>query len=188
MEQQTVYIKGMVCKRCESTVEQELKDLGHKPVKSALGEVSFISENSYDQEKLEERLRAHGFSLLQDKKSALVKAVKLFAEEVYSGEFDFPDRFRFAELLKSRLQKEYDSISDIFIAAEKKSIEQYIIGFRINKVKEFLVYTNMTLADIAFKLNFNSVAHLSSQFKQQTGLTPSFFKNIKKDRDEAISK
>jgi AraC-like DNA-binding protein len=87
------------------------------------------------------------------------------------------------------LQKDYETISDAFIATEKKTIEQYIIEYRINKVKEFLVYSNLTLSDIAFKLNFNSVAHLSTQFKQQTGLTPSFFRDIKKQKAErAFSK
>jgi AraC-like DNA-binding protein len=84
------------------------------------------------------------------------------------------------------LQKDYDVVSDAFIATEKKTIEQYIIQFRINKIKEYLVYTDLTLADIAFRLNFSSVAHLSAQFKQQTGLTPSFFKNIRRQKSETL--
>jgi AraC-like DNA-binding protein len=80
------------------------------------------------------------------------------------------------------LQKDYTIISDAFISLENKTIEQYIIDYRINKVKELLVYSSLTLSEIAFKLNFNSVAHLSSQFKQQTGLTASFFKDIHKKK------
>jgi AraC family transcriptional regulator len=189
MEQQTIFIKGMVCQRCVMTVETELQEMGHTPVKVSLGEVSFITNEAHDLAVLEERLSRLGFDLLEDKKAKMTKKVKQFVEEVYGGDFDFPERFRFSELVKQRLQKDYETISDAFIATEKKTIEQYIIEYRINKVKEFLVYSNLTLSDIAFKLNFNSVAHLSTQFKQQTGLTPSFFRDIKKQKAErAFSK
>jgi AraC-like DNA-binding protein len=184
MEQQTIYIKGMVCQRCMMTVKEELQNMGHTPLELSLGTVSFATTGTHDLPDLEKRLTSLGFSLLEDKKAKLVKEVKRLVEEVYSGDFDFPERFRFAELAKERFQKDYDTISDAFIAAEKRAIEQFIIDFRINKVKEFLVYSNATLSDIAFKLNFNSVAHLSSQFKQQTGLTPSYFKQVKKHKVE----
>jgi AraC-like DNA-binding protein len=186
MEQQTIFIKGMVCQRCLMTVETELQQMGHTPVKLSLGEVSFIINEAQDHAALEERLSLLGFSLLEDKKTKMTKQVKQLVEEVYSGDFDFPERFRFSELVKQRLQKDYDTISDAFIATEKKTIERYIIEYRINKVKEYLVYSNLILSDIAFKLNFNSVAHLSTQFKQLTGLTPSYFKDIKKQKAEAI--
>lgn len=174
----------MVCQRCMMSVKEELQNLGHTPVKLSLGEVSYSPTEAHDEFALEQRLASLGFSILEDKKSKLAKDVKALIEEVYSGVFDFPERFRFAELVKQRLQKDYDTISDAFIEVEKKTIEQHMIDFRIGKVKEFLVYTNMTLSDIAFKLNFNSVAHLSTQFKQQTGLTPSYFKEIKKQKAE----
>jgi AraC-like DNA-binding protein len=189
MEPQTIFIKGMVCNRCIMTVETELQQLGHTPVALSLGEVSFIRNEETDDAALEKSLSKLGFRLLEDKKVKMTNQVKQLVEEVYSGDFDFPERFRFSELLKQRLQKDYDAISDAFIATEKKTIEQYIIEYRINKVKEFLVYSNQTLADIAFQLNFNSVAHLSTQFKQHTGLTPSFFKQVKKQKAEtALSK
>jgi AraC-like DNA-binding protein len=184
MEQQTILLKGMVCKRCLLTVENELTEMGHTPVKISLGEVSFISNEVYNPEALEERLTILGFGLLEDKKLTMTKEVKKLVEEVYGGDFDFPERFRFTEFIKQQFQKDYESISDAFIAKEKKTIEQYIIKYRINKVKEFLVYSSLTLTDIAYKLNFNSVAHLSSQFKQQTGLTPSFFKEVKRSKME----
>ena len=179
MEQQTIFIKGMVCGRCLMTVETELQQLGHTPVKLSLGEVSFIMNEAKDAAMLEERLSRLGFSLLEDKQVKIAKEVQQLVEEVYSGDFDFPERFRFSLFAKERLQKGYDAISDAFIATQKKTIEQYIIEYRINKVKEFLVYSHFTLSDIAFRLNFTSAAHLCRQFKQQTGLTPSFFKEIK---------
>ena len=186
MEQQTIFIKGMVCRRCLMTVETELQQMGHTPVKLSLGEVSFIANEAPDHAVLEERLSLLGFGLLEDKKTKMTKEVKQLVEEVYSGDFDFPVRFRFAELVKQQLQKDYDTVSDAFIATENKTIEQHIIEYRINKIKEFLVYSNLTLSGIAFKLNFNSVAHLSTQFKQQTGLTPSFFKESKKQKAETV--
>ena len=170
----------MVCQRCLIVVESELQKMGHTPVKLSLGAVTFMASGSQSSAVLEEGLSRLGFSLLEDKKEKLLVQVKQLVEEVYSGDFDFSERFRFSELVKKRLQNDYDSISDSFIAKEKKTIEQYIVEFRIKKVKEFLVYSNFRLSDIAFKLNFNSVAHLSAQFKQQTGLTPSFFKEIRK--------
>ncbi|HEV7329439.1 MAG TPA: AraC family transcriptional regulator [Flavisolibacter sp.] len=186
MEQQTIFIKGMVCNRCVMTVETELLQMGHTPVKLSLGEVSFLPNIAHDGTALEERLTLLGFSLLEDKNVKMTKEVKQLVEEVYGGNFDFPERFRFSDLVRQRLQKEYDAVSDAFIATEKKTIEQYIIDFRINKIKEYLVYTDLTLADIAFRLNFNSVAHLSTQFKQQTGLTPSFFKSIRRQKSETV--
>lgn len=176
----------MVCNRCLMMVETELQDMGHTPVKLSLGEVSFVSNETSDLAALEERLSLLGFSFLEDKKTNITKEVKRLVEKIYSGNFDFPEHFRFAHMIKKQFHQDYATISDAFIATEKKTIEQYIIDFRINKIKEYLVYTQLTLADIAFILNFSSVAHLSSQFKQQTGLTPSFFKNIKRQKSETI--
>jgi len=186
MEQQTIFIKGMVCRRCVMTVETELQEMGYTPVKLSLGEVSFITHHAHNPSALEERLSLLGFSVLEDKKIKMVKEVKQLIGEIYGGDFDFPERFRFSKYIEQRLQKDYDAISDTFIAMEKKSIEQYIIDFRIAKVKEFLVYSTLTLSDIAFRLNFNSVAHLSAQFRQQTGLTPSFFREIQKQKTGVI--
>ena len=182
----TFFIKGMVCRRCEMVIEEELKDLGHEPVQVKLGEVTVLNNDKFDKAELEKRLAALGFSLLEDRKVKTVKEVKALVEEVYNGDYDFPDNFRFSNLVSKRCNKDYDAISDVFIAQEKKTLEQYIIDFRINKVKEYLVYSNLTLSDIAFKLNYNSVSHLSAQFKQYTGLTPSYFKEVRRKKTEVI--
>jgi AraC-like DNA-binding protein len=182
MKQEIIFIKGMVCHRCQLTIKNELEAMGHTPLQVSLGEVSFIMNEAADADSLEKRLSFHGFSLLENKKEKMITKVKQLVEEVYGGDFDFPERFRFAHLAQQRLQKDYTIISDAFISLENKTIEQYIIDYRINKVKELLVYSSLTLSEIAFKLNFNSVAHLSSQFKQQTGLTASFFKDIHKKK------
>jgi AraC-like DNA-binding protein/copper chaperone CopZ len=182
-----IFIKGMVCRRCVMAIEEAFEDLGHALVKVELGEVTVLNhDEKFDKAQLEKRLTALGFSLLEDRKVKMVNEIKALVAEVYSGDYDFPDAFRFSNLVRARWNKDYDAISDLFIALEKRTLEQYIIDFRINKVKEYLVYSQYTLADIAFKLNFNSVAHLSAQFKQYTGLTPSYFREIKKKKTEVI--
>ena len=179
-------IKGMVCNRCMLIVSNALANLGYTPENIALGEVALDKgKMPIDIGKIEEKLEQFGFSLLEDRKEKLVRTVKTLVAEVYSGNYDFPDGFRFSDLLKERWNS-YEAVSDAFIALEKKTIERYLIEYRINKVKEYLVYTNKTLSEIAFRLNFNSVAHLSAQFKQHTGLTPSHFKEVKKGKTEVI--
>ncbi len=175
--QQTVFIKGMVCHRCITTVTQELQRLGIEFDEVNLGEVKFAVNTAFaDYDALNSKLVPLGFSVLENKRSKLVREVKQVAAEVYSGDFDFPHHFRFSELLSLRLEKEYDFISQQFSAEEGTTIEKFIINYRIEKIKELLVYTSLTLADISFQLGFSSVAHLSRQFKQQTGLNPSHFK------------
>jgi len=181
---QKVTIKGMVCERCISTVKQELEKMGLQLADVTLGQVSFsVAGDMPDISAIDERLKPLGFSVLVDKKHKLVKEVKALVEEVYSGNFDFPERFRFSELAVERLQKDYDMIATIFTAVANVTIEKYIIDFRIEKVKEFLVYSSQTLSDIAFRLGFSSVAHLSRQFKTVTGFNPSHFRSIRSDKE-----
>jgi copper chaperone CopZ len=181
MEQQSkLFIKGMVCNRCVMLVNEALQEMGQQTAHVGLGEITMLpGDNLIDKDQLEEKLAVHGFSILEDPKLKIVNEIKALVAEVYGGDFDFPDKFRFSGFLNTQLNKGYETARDIFIAMENKTLEQYIIEFRINKVKELLVYSTLTLADIAFRLNFNSVAHLSAQFKQQTGLTASYFRGIK---------
>lgn len=174
----------MVCNRCVMVVSNELQNLGYSTENVKLGEINIMNEE-IDLNKIEERLSSLGFGLVQDQRVKLVDEVKKMIEDVYSGEYDFPNNFRFSDLVKKRWNN-YETVSDAFIAIEKKTLETYIIQYRLDKVKELLVYSNDTLADIAFKLNYNSVAHLSTQFKQVIGLTPSHFKSIKTNKTEMI--
>jgi len=174
-----IYIKGMVCQRCISIVKEELDKLGLHPDKISLGEITFsATTRDPDIFTLEEKIKPLGFTLLEDKKVKLVKEVKQLVAEVYSGDYDFPLRFRFSDLAAERMKRDYDTISTTFSISENTTLEKYIIDCRVEKIKEFLVYTNDTLADISFKLGFSSVAHLSRQFKQQTGMNPSHFKQL----------
>jgi AraC family transcriptional regulator len=179
-----IFIKGMVCNRCIMTVTNELERLGYAPITVRLGEATLGGKKPVDKTEIKTALAPLGFDLIEDRKLNAVNEVKSLVARVYSGDFDFPPKFRFANLIKER----YAAVSEAFIETEKKTIEQYIIEFRLQKVKELLVYSQLTLADIAFKLNFNSTAHLSTQFKQQTGLTPSYFRQIKTEKEEIIHK
>ena len=189
MKEQKVYIKGMVCDRCVSTVKNELENMGLQVIDVSLGEVSFsVTADILDTESIDEKLKPLGFSVLMDKRLKLVKNIKALVEEVYGGDFDFPSEFRFSELASERLQKDYNTISSVFTSSENTTIEKYVIDFRIEKVKEFLVYTSQTLADISFRLGFSSVAHLSRQFKTVTGFNPSHFRTIRIDKQRISRK
>ena len=170
----------MVCQRCIAVLRDQLEKIGLQPESIALGEVTFSDSYAVpDLRMIDEKIRPLGFSIVEDKNAKAIKAVKDLVEEVYSGDFDFPLHFRFSDLASERLKKEYDSISSLFSSLEKVTIEKYVINYRIEKVKEFLVYTSQTLADIAFRLGFTSVAHLSRQFKSVTGVNPSHFREIR---------
>lgn len=185
-ENRKVYIKGMVCQRCITAVANGLEQAGVYPEKVQLGEVILAANTTLtDMRVLEEKLHPLGFSLLEDKNTRMVRKIKEVVATVYSGNFYFPYRFRFSAHLASVTGQPYDLLSTVFASVEKTTIEQYIISFRIQKIKELLVYTNESLADMSFRLGFSSVAHLSRQFKLKTGLTPSYFRQMRTLRDAA---
>ena len=175
-------IKGMVCNRCVIVVSDELEKLGFPQVNVRLGEASFgegIEE--FDLGRIEEMLAIHGLSLLEDWKLKAVKEIKQLVQEVYNGEYDFPNAFNFFDVVKRRWAN-YDAIVDAFVGLEEKTLERYVIEYRIDRVKEYLIYSNYTLLEIASRLNFNSVSHLSAQFKLNTDHTPTFFRDLKKQK------
>lgn len=182
---QKVYIKGMVCDRCISTVKSELESIGLQLDDINLGEVTF-SAGTYisDHRFIEAQLKPFGFSLLEDKRNKLVSDVKRLVRDVYNGNFDFPVRFRFSVYISEKLNKDYDHISATFSAVEHTTLEKYIIDYRIEKTKELLVYTSQTLADISFLLGFSSIAHLSRQFKVITGFNPSYYRMLKTEKEK----
>ena len=185
---QKIYIKGMVCFRCISTVKHELESIGLQLEDISLGEVTLSAGTEItDLNLIGEKLKPFGFSLLEDKKARLVTEVKQLVAIIYGGDFDFPEPFRFSSYISEKLQGDYDNISAVFSIREQKTIEKYIIDFRIEKIKDYLVYTPQTLADIAFRLGFSSVAHLSSQFKAFTGFNPSYFKSLQSGKIQIIA-
>ena len=163
------------------SVRAELLTLGLTPQKVELGAVTVISHSgNIDTTIVDQKLRPLGFELLEDRKLSLVNKVKELVTYVYSGDFDFPYRFRFSDIIEKRLSKDYSIVSTLFAMVERKTLEKYIIEFRIEKTKEMLAYSEATLTDISYKLNYSSVAHLSKQFRQITGMTPTEFRDRRK--------
>lgn len=175
-----LYIKNMVCDRCKMAVEQELNRLGLQPLRVDLGEVD-LGKQAPEQETLNtlgERLQALGFELIDDKKSQLIERIKtIIIEQIhYSRE---PSKLKLSIFLAEELGYDYNYLSNLFSSIEGITIEQYYIQQKIEKVKELLVYDELSLSEIAWQLGYSSAAYLSNQFKKVTGLSPSHFRQLK---------
>lgn len=182
---QKFYIKGMVCERCISIVQEQMNVLGVAVNSIELGIVTLESATRVSELLIEDALAQKGFSLLKDKKRILVQQIKDLVALVYNGAFDFPPAFRFSKYAEQQLSVSTEVISSSFSSQQQQTLEHYVIHYRLEKVKEMLVYTNHSLSHISYVLGFNSVAHLSSQFKAITGLTASHFKQLKKEKEAA---
>lgn len=173
-----LYIKNMVCNRCIMVVKQVLEQMQLQPLHVAMGEVELKKPLSVKQQQvLNERLTTLGFELLDDKNQQLIEKIKtLLIAQVQSGEVE--EHFSITSFLTGLIHKDYSQLSRLFSEVEGITIEQFFILQKIEKVKEWLVYAENNLSEIAWKLGYSSVAHLSAQFKKVTGLTPSAFKKI----------
>ena len=173
-----LYIKNMVCDRCILVVKQELDKLNLVASSIKLGEVQLANEPSEKQHaQLEERLAALGFELLDDAKKKLIEKIKnIIVQQIHYSDAD--DKHNFSEILSQKVHKDYSYLSGLFSEVEGITIEKYIINQKIEKAKELIVYDELNLNEIAFKLGYSSSAHLSAQFKKVTGLTPSHFKKL----------
>lgn len=176
----TLFIKNMVCDRCKMVVRQELEKLGVTPSRVALGEVDLDADLSNDTlQRLDKALVQLGFERIDDRKARLIESIKTeVIGLIHQG--DLRNRkFNWSDILSDRLHYDYNYLSNLFSSVEGITLEQYIIRQKIEKVKELLFYDELTLSEIAFKLGYSSVAHLSGQFKKVTGFTPS---ELKKSR------
>lgn len=183
----TLFVKNMVCNRCVMVVRQILEELNIRPLSVILGEVELEKELDKAQfQSLKERLIAVGFELLDDKKHKLVERAKtLLIERIhYVDEVNM--KVNFSVFLQQELAIDYNYLSTLFSQTEGVTIEQFIILQRIERAKELLVYNELTLSEIAYKLGYSSVQHLSMQFKKITGLTPSHFKQIKERKRKPL--
>ncbi len=173
-----LFIKNMVCNRCILVVKQELEKAGLNPIDVTLGEVELEKEPTEKQyQSLDQSLQELGFEILDSKRQRMIEQVKaLLIQQVQSGEVE--EHFSLSEFLSKKLNKEYSQISRLFSEVEGITLEQFYLLQKIEKVKELLVYDELTLSEIAWKLGYSSVAHLSAQFKKLTGFTPSEFKKM----------
>lgn len=177
-----LYIKYMVSLRCKMMVKEELKKLGLHYVVVDLGAVEIMEDITPEQhELLKINLLKSGLELLDDKKSILIEKIKNLITEMIHYSDDLPD-VNYSDYISEKLKYDYTYLANIFSEVKGITIQQYIIIHKIEKVKELLLYDELNLTEISYKLHYSSVAHLSNQFKKVTGLSPSFFKKLKQKR------
>ena len=175
-----------MCNRCKMVVKSELEQLGLSPVTVELGEVELTDDPSEDQlTRLNERFKELGFELIDDKRSRLIERVKnLVIELIHHSDTEL--NVNLSDYLTQRIPMEYKYLSTLFSDVEGTTIEKFYISQRIERVKELLVYDELSLSEIADQMGYSSVAYLSTQFKKVTGLTPSHFKSIKEAKRKSL--
>ena len=175
-----LFIKNMVCPRCILVVRDILRQAGIEASSVVLGEAVLPAELTAERRKeLDEALRAVGFELIDDRRKQVIELVR---------EKDAALRTNLSDYIADRLHQDYGAVSSLFSEIENTTIEQYFIAQKIERVKELLVYGELSLGEIADKLNYSSTAHLSAQFKKVTGLTPSHFRKIGENRRKPLDK
>lgn len=181
-----IYIKNMVCNRCKMVVKSEMEELGLFPLEVELGEVTLKNDLTEEEKKrVNDRFLELGFELIDDKKSRLIERVKNLVVELvhHSGE---NLNINVSEYLVQHIAMEYNYLSNLFSEVEGTTIEKFYIAQRIERVKELLVYDELSLSQIADQMGYSSVAYLSTQFKKVVGLTPSYFKTVKAAKRQSI--
>jgi len=177
-----LYIKNMVCIRCKMIVKSELEKLGMHYAAVELGEVEITEKVSKEQiDNLGVALNLVGLELMDDNKKILVEKIKTTIIELIHFN-DEQIKINLSDYLSEKLNHNYTYLSNLFSEVKGTTIEQFYLANKIEKVKELLVYDELNLTEIAWKLHYSSVSHLSNQFKKMTGLTPSHFKNLKSKR------
>ena len=181
-----LYIKYMVSIRCKMQVKSELDKLGLHYGVIELGEVQIVEDVTATQrDQLKSALWKSGLELMDDKKAVLIEKIKGVIIEMIHYEEELP-KTKHSQYLSEKLGHDYTYLANLFSEATGITIEHFIISHKIEKVKELLLYDEINLTQISYKLNYSSVAHLSSQFKKITGLTPTFFKQLKQKKRIAI--
>jgi AraC-like DNA-binding protein len=168
-------------------VKSELKKLGIHYTSVELGAAE-IMENITDEqrEELRKGLKCSGLELMDDTKAILIEKIKNIIVELVHYADDEPVKVNFSDYLAKKLDYNYTYLANIFSETTGINIEHFIITHKIERVKELLIYDELTLGEIAYRLNYSSVAHLSNQFKKVTGLTPTFFKQLKDKRRNSL--
>ena len=184
----TLFIKNMVCNRGIMVVQNELEKLGLTVKNIKLGEVTLDKELPENvKTNLVKALTVLGFELIDDKKSRIIEKIKNIIIDLVHHQ-DGETKYNLSDVLNSKIHHDYNYLSNLFSEIEGTTIEKYFIAQKIEKVKELLVYNELSLSEIALRLNYSSVAYLSNQFKKVTGLTPSYFKQIREDKRKPLDK
>ena len=181
-----LYIKYMVSLRCKMFVKEELKKLGLHYVIVDLGVVEVLEDITAEQrEQLRANLLKSGLELLDDQKSVLVEKIKNVIIEMVHYSDELP-KVNYSDYISEKLDYDYTYLANIFSEVKGITIQQFIIIHKIEKVKELLLYDELNITEISYKLHYSSAAHLSNQFKKITGLTPTFYKQLKNKRKQNL--
>jgi len=176
----------MVSNRCKMAVKEELKKLGLHFIVVDLGEVEIMENISIEQRgKLKTALLESGLELMDDKKAILIEKIKNVVIEMVHHT-DEIIKINFSDYLSEKLNHDYTYLANLFSEVQGTTIEQFVISHKIERIKEFIIYDELNITEIAEKMNYSSVAHLSNQFKKVTGLSPSHFKQLKDKRRSPI--
>tara|TARA_R110002049_G_scaffold191337_1_gene360236 strand:+ start:1954 stop:2472 length:519 start_codon:yes stop_codon:yes gene_type:complete len=163
-------------------VEQELQKLGLNCVKVDLGTIEIMKDiTDLQRERLRINLKSYGLELLDDKRKIMIEKIKALVVEMVHYSDELP-KVNYSDYISAKLGYDYTYLANAFCEVKGITIQQFIILHKIERAKELMLYDELNLSEISFKLNYSSVAHLSNQFKKITGLTPSYFKKIKKKR------
>jgi AraC-like DNA-binding protein len=176
----------MVSNRCKITVKEELKKLGLHFVMLDLGEVEIMEEISPEQRtELDTALKISGLELMDDKKAVLIEKIKNVIIDMIHFSDEMPTA-NYSTFISEKLHHDYTYLANLFSVVQGMTIQQFIISHKIERVKELLMYDELNLTEISYKMQYSSVAHLSNQFKKVTGLTPSHFLKLKVMRRSPI--
>jgi AraC-like DNA-binding protein len=172
----------MVSSRCKMAVKKALKELGLHFIVVDLGEVEIMENISSDQRKeLSTLLLDSGLELMDDKRAVLIERIKnAIIEMIHHSEETI--KTNFSDYIEKKLDHDYTYLANLFSEVQGTTIEQFIISHKVERIKELIIYDELSITEIAWKMNYSSVAHLSNQFKKVTGLTPSHFKQLKEKR------
>ncbi|MDD2982290.1 MAG: helix-turn-helix domain-containing protein [Crocinitomicaceae bacterium] len=181
-----LYIKYMVSNRCKIMVKEELKKLGLHFMVVDLGEVEIMEDITAEQRvELQVALHESGLELMDDKRAILIQKIKnVIIEMVHHS--DEVIKTKFSEYLTSKLDYDYTYLANLFSEVQGTTIAQFLISHKVERIKELIIYDELSISEIAWKMNYSSVAHLSNQFKKVTGLTPSHFRQLKDKRRSPI--
>jgi AraC-like DNA-binding protein len=181
-----LYIKYMVSNRCKILVKESLKDLGLHFIVVELGVVEIMETLTKPQlESLKAVLNESGLELMDDKRAMLIERIKTVIIEMVHHSDELP-KSNFSDFISDKLDHDYTYLANLFSEVQGTTIEQFIIAHKVERIKELIIYDEMNITEIAYKMNYSSVAHLSSQFKKVTGLTPTHFKQLKDKKRNPI--
>lgn len=184
----TLFVKNMTCESCKAYVRLVLKAMGITPLEVSLGEVLLYEKLTKEQEEeLKKYLKRAYLYVLEEESFFLIEKVKHLLIYYVMGS-DMKPKTKYSSIISSEINKDYAYISNCFSQIEKCTIEKYIIKLKIERIKELIVFGELTITEIAYKMHYSSPGHLSNQFKQETGLSPSEFKNLKENKRLILQK